>query len=91
MFPRQLLFDLANAVMDSNGFFFQYRHLMAQPEYQVVWGTSYTKELVRLDKGLPGVVDSIDTRAFVTKDEVPFDRLRDVTYGQIVYNYREGK
>ena len=42
--PRQLLCDLANALMDSNGELLQYLHLMARPEYRVVWGKSYSKE-----------------------------------------------
>ena len=42
-FPRLFLCDLANAVMDSNGELLQYRHLMARPEYRVVWVKSYAK------------------------------------------------
>ena len=32
-FPIQLVCDLANAVMDTNGELLQYLHLMARPEY----------------------------------------------------------
>ena len=64
---------------------------MACPEYQVAWGEVYAKELGRLAQGLPGVVDGKDTLDFITKDEVPFNHLRDVTYGQIVCNYQEEK
>ena len=40
---------------------------------------------------LPGFVYGTDTIDFFTKYEVSLDRLRDVTYGQIVCNYQEEK
>ena len=64
---------------------------MARPEYRVVWGKEYVKELVRPDQGLPGVVDGTDTFDFINKNEVPFDRYKDVTYGHIVCNHWEEK
>ena len=60
-FPRQLLCDLANAVMDANRELLQYHNLMARPEYRVVWVKAYAKELGRLHQGLPGVIDGTDT------------------------------
>ena len=60
-FPRQLLCNLANAVMDANGELLQYRDLMARPEYRVVWVKAYAKELGRLVQGLPGVIDGTYT------------------------------
>ena len=47
--------------MDANGELLQYRHLMARPEYIIVQGKLYAKELGRLDQVLPGVVDGTDT------------------------------
>ena len=41
--PRQFLCYLVNAFMDANGELLQYRHLMARPEYWVVWEKSYAK------------------------------------------------
>ena len=57
--PRQLLCDLANALMDSNGELLQYLYLMARPEYRVVLGKAYAKELGILSQGLPGVVTQL--------------------------------
>ncbi|KAL7523277.1 hypothetical protein ACHAXR_000105 [Thalassiosira sp. AJA248-18] len=90
-FPMQLLCELAGAVMDANGELLQYRHLINRPEYREVWGKAYGKELGRLAQGIPGVVDGTDTLDFIRKDEIPFDRRKDVTYGQIVCNYRPEK
>ena len=44
-----------------------------------------------MDQGLPGFVDGTDILDFITKDEVPFDRFRYVTYGQTACNYQEEK
>ena len=77
--------------MDANGDLLQYRHLMKRPEYRVVWGSAYGKELGRLAQGLPGICDGTDTIDFIYKNEVPNDRFKDVTYGQIVCNYRAEK
>ena len=77
--------------MDSNGELLQYRHLMAHPEYREVWGKAYGNELGRLAQGLPGRVDGTNTLDFIAKSEVPSDRFKDVTYGQIVCNYRTEK
>ncbi len=44
-FPLELLCEMAAAVMDSSGELLQYRHLIARPEYQVMWTKVYAKEL----------------------------------------------
>ena len=90
-FPMQLLCELAGAVMDANGELLQYRHLIKRPEYREVWGKAYGKELGRLAQGMLGVVEGTDTLDFIRKDEIPADRRKDVTYGQIVCNYRPEK
>ena len=86
-FPMQLLCDLANSGMDANGELLQYCHLMARPEYRVMWVKAYTNKLGRLAQVLPGVVDGTDHLDFIIKNEVPFGRLRDVTYVHMVCNY----
>ena len=90
-FPLQLLCEFAGAVMDSNGELLQYRHLMARKEYREVWGNGYAKELGRLAQGLDGVVEGTNTLEFIRKEDVPKDRFKDTTYGQIVGNYRPEK
>ncbi|KAL7530483.1 LOW QUALITY PROTEIN: hypothetical protein ACHAXR_003517 [Thalassiosira sp. AJA248-18] len=90
-FPMQLLCELAGAVMDANGELLQYHRLIKHPEYREVWGKAYGKELGRLVQGIPGIVEGTDTLDFIRKDEIPFDRRKDVTYGQIMCNYRPEK
>ncbi|KAL7532914.1 hypothetical protein ACHAXR_004935 [Thalassiosira sp. AJA248-18] len=87
-FPMKLLCELAGAVMDANGELMQYRHLIKHPsEYREVWGNAYGKELGRLTQGMPGVVEGTDTLDFIQNDEIPLERRKDVTYGQLVCNY----
>ena len=87
----QLLYELAGAVMDVNGELLQYRHLIKRPEYREIWGRAYGNEVGRLAQGLPGRVEGTDTIRFIPKHEVPSDRFKDVTYGQIVCNHRPEK
>ena len=87
-FPRKLLCDLANAVMDVNRELLQYQHLMDGPEYRVLRGKAYAKECGILTQRLPGVVDGTDTFDFIKKKEVTLNRYKDITYGKIVCNYR---
>ena len=77
--------------MDANGELLQYRHLMDSPEYRGMWVKAHAKELGRLDQVLPGVVDGTDNFYFTKKNEVPFDRYKDVTYSQKVCNDQEEK
>ena len=62
---------MAAAVMDSSGEILQYRHLIARPEYRVVWTKAYAKGLGRLAQGLPGVVEGTDTLDFIHKSDIP--------------------
>ena len=39
---------------------------------------------------MPGQVDGTDTISFISKDDVPGDRKKDVTYGRIVVGHRPG-
>ena len=65
----------------------EYCHLLANPKYRKTWSTAYGKELGRLAQGIPGVVEGTNTIVFIDKSQVPADRWKDVTYGQICANY----
>ena len=87
--PIQLLTEMAGAVLDSaTGELLEYRHLIRNPAYSELWGGAFGKKVGRLAQGLPGVVEGTDTIDFISKDEIPPDRWRDVTYARIVCNYR---
>jgi hypothetical protein len=63
------------------------RHLVVNPKYKELWRKSYTSELCCLAKGIPGVSKGTDTIVFIARNEVPFARLKDVTYGHVCVNY----
>lgn len=41
------------------------------------------------NEGVPGVIEGTDTWFFVTKQEIPPDRIKDITYPWIVASIRE--
>ena len=77
--------------MNVNGDLLEYRHLMKQEEYQDIWDKSYGNELGRLAQGIGDNIKGTNRIFFTTKQNIPFERRRDITYGQIVCDYREGK
>ena len=77
--------------MDSSGELLQYRHLIARPEYRDTWTKAYGNKIGRLAQGLPGRVEGTNTLDFIKKEDIPYERRKDTTYGQIVCNYRAEK
>ena len=67
----------------------EYKHLMKREENRDIWGKYYGNELRRLAQGIGDNIKGTDTIIFTTKQNIPFERRRDITYGQIVCNYRE--
>jgi len=87
-FPVKIL----NAVLDKDtGELLEMRHLLVNPKYKDVWGKSHTTELGRLAQGIPGISEGTNTIVFITRDEIPMNRLKNVTYGRICANYRPKK
>ena len=87
-FPPEIL----NAVLDMDtGELLEMRHLLINPKYKEVWGKSYTTKLGRLAQGIPGVSEGTNTIVFITLDEIPMDRRRNITYGRICANFRPEK
>ena len=64
---------------------------MKNPKYRPLYQNSYFKEIRRLAQGIPGLVEGTNTMFFIDKTDVPANRWRDVTYGQIVVDYRSYK
>jgi hypothetical protein len=89
---RTFPIEILNAVLDMDtGELLEMRHLLVNPKYKDVWGKSYTTELGRLAQGIPGVSEGTNTIVFIRRDEIPLDRLKNVTYGRICANYRPEK
>jgi hypothetical protein len=84
-YPLQFLCDFAYSVLDNEtGDLLEYRHLLKHPKYKDVWSQSFGKEIRRL-------ATTTKTIAFLTKQEIPRDRRKDITYGRIVCAYRSKK
>jgi hypothetical protein len=84
-YPLQFLCDFAYSVLDDEtGDLLEYRHLLKHPKYKDVWSQSFGKEIRRL-------ATVTETIAFVSKQQIPRDRRRDITYGRIVCAYRSEK
>ena len=81
--------DILNAVLNKDtGELLEMCHLLKNQKYKDVWGKSYTTELGRLAQGIPGISKITNTIVSITRDKIPFDRLKDITYGRICANYR---
>ena len=69
----------------------EYSHLRIVPRYRDVWGKLFKNEIGRLVQGMTGRVDVTNTLFFIDEEKIPLDRRKDVTYGKVVWDVREGK
>ena len=83
-FPMKMLCEMAGSILDVNGDLLEYIHLIKRVEYRKIWGKAYGNELGRLAQGIGDNIKGTDTICFTTKQNIPFERRRDITYGQIV-------
>jgi hypothetical protein len=72
--------------------YLNYRQLLRHPNYTKAWNISAANEFGRLAQGLKdGRVKGTDTIRFIQKDEVPSDRMKDVTYGSFSCDFKPNK
>jgi hypothetical protein len=72
-YPLQFLCDFAYSVLDDEtGDLLEYRHLLKHPKYKDVWSQSFGKEIRRL-------ATVTETITFVSKQQIPRDRRKDIT------------
>ena len=57
-------------------------------KYRPLYHNSYAKDKVRLEQEIPSIVEGTNTMFFIENTDVPVDKLRDVTYGIVVVDYR---
>jgi hypothetical protein len=68
-------------VLDNEtGDLLEYQHLLKHPKYKEVWSQSFGKEIRCL-------ATATETIAFLTKQQIPQSRCKDITYEQIVCAY----
>ena len=65
--------------------------LIKNPKYLPLYQNYHSKEIVGLAQGMSGLVEGTNTMFFIKKIAVSADKWRDVTYGQIVVDYRPDK
>ena len=71
-----------NGIIDNEtGNATEYRHLIQSDKYKETWKRSFANELGCLAQGVGNQVDETNTIFFVNYDEIPKDRVKDVTYG----------
>jgi hypothetical protein len=80
-YPLQFLCDFASAVLDDETRnLLKYCHLLKHPKYKDIWSKLFGIEI-------QWIASTTKTIAFMSKDLIPQNRRKDITYGQIVCNY----
>ena len=92
-FPLSILCAFAGAVLDgTTGEMLEYRHLIQRPQYKDIWmNKSFGDEVGRLTQGRKGGIEGTDTMFFIHFDQIPLDRIRDITNDRIVCMVRPEK
>ena len=68
-----------------------YRQLIKHPELGEQWRYSSANEFGRLAQGIGGRVKGTNTIKFIPRQQIPEERMKDVTYGKFVCNVRPEK
>ena len=77
---------------EETNIYLNYRQLVRHPKYKETWSKLAANEFGRLANGLKdGRVKPINTIRFIQKEEVPFDRIKDVTYGSFSCDIKPNK
>jgi hypothetical protein len=81
------------AVMDTDmGKLLNYRQLMNSPKYKKAWSLSAANKFGQQANGIGGrIKNPTNTIEFISEQEIPADRRKDVTYGQFVCSVRPKK
>ncbi len=72
--------------------YLNYQQLLWHPNYTRAWNILTVNKFGRLTQGLKdGHVKGTDTIRFIRKDQVPTNRMKDVTYGSFNCDYKPNK
>jgi hypothetical protein len=61
---------------------------MQDPKHKTIWLKSVANELGRLAQGVGGRVKGTDTNKVIKKDDVPYERRKDITRGSFTCDVR---
>jgi len=73
------------------GEYLKYRQLMRDPKYRGTWQQSAASEFGGLAQGVGGRNKGMNTIFFIHKNQVPHDRIKDVSYGSFSCDYKLNK
>jgi len=76
---------------NETGEYLNYRQLIWNPKHKEIWSKSAANEFGRLAQGVGGRVKATNTIFFISKNQVPKDRIKDVTYGSFVCDIKQNK
>ncbi len=77
---------------DDTGEYLNYKQLMRNPKHKTIWNKSSANEFGRLAQGIKDSrVTGTNTIFFIPKEQVPKDRLKDVTYGSFSCDMKPNK
>jgi hypothetical protein len=77
---------------NDTGEYLNYCQLMRSQKHGIIWNRSSANEFGRLAQGLPdGRVTGTNTIFFIRRDQVPKDRLKDVTYASFSCDMKPNK
>jgi hypothetical protein len=68
-----------------------YCQLISGPKHKVTWFHSAANKFGRLANGVEGRIKGTNTIIFITKDQIPAARRKDVIYGSYKCNYKPNK
>ncbi len=74
---------------NETGQYLNYRQLIKEPKHKEIWSTSAANKFVA--QGVGGRIKGTNTIFFIRKDQVPKDRIKDVTYGSFSCEIKQNK
>jgi hypothetical protein len=84
--------EVAAPVLDHDtGQLLEYRALLRHPKFKEDWNLSAANEFDRLAQGKTGRVKATNTITFISKNDIPPERFKDVTYIRFVCQVRTEK
>ncbi len=73
------------------GEYLKYRQLMCDPKHKGTWQQSTANEFGRLAQGVGGRYKGTNIILSIHKNQVPHERIKDVTYGSFSCDYKPNK
>jgi hypothetical protein len=71
------------------GEYLNYQQLIWNPKHKEIWNKLAANEFGRLAQGVGGRVKATNTIFFIRKDQVPKDRMKDVTYSSFICDMKK--